>query len=159
MKTGINGIKLIKQFEGLPKPNKEGLYPPYICPAGYPTIGYGSRYHANGSEVKLSDAPITKAQADVLLIQSLKRYEASVSKMVKVQLTQNQFDALVDFVYNLGEGNLQISTLLRRLNAGFYDEAADQFLRWNKSRVNGAMIELPGLTARRTANRTLFLQK
>ncbi|MEG5623927.1 lysozyme, partial [Enterobacter hormaechei] len=80
-------------------------------------------------------------------------YESDVSRLVKVGLTQGQFDALVSFTYNLGARSLSTSTLLRKLNAGDYAGAADEFLRWNKA---GGKV-LNGLTRRREAERALFL--
>jgi lysozyme len=76
--------------------------------------------------------------------------------MVTVPLTQNQFDALVDFAYNAGAANLRSSTLLRLLNSGDYAGASGQFIRWNKATSNGQLIVLPGLTRRRTAEAQLF---
>ena len=165
MKTGQAGKALIKQFEGLPKPiikkAKDGtvttLYPPYICPAGYPTLGYGSRYKADGKEVTMKDKAIPLSECDALLDNTLGTYEDAVNRLVKVPLTQNMFDALVCFVYNLGEANLRISTLLKYLNKGDYQAAADQLLVWNKARVRGTMVAMPGLTRRRVAERELFL--
>ena len=80
-------------------------------------------------------------------------YESDVSNLVKVKLTQGQFDALVSFAYNLGARALSTSTLLQKLNAGDYTGAADEFPRWNKA---GGKV-LPGLTWRREAERALFL--
>ncbi|EDH9820259.1 TPA_asm: lysozyme, partial [Salmonella enterica subsp. enterica serovar Typhimurium] len=80
-------------------------------------------------------------------------YENDVSRLVKVKLTQGQFDALVSFAYNLGARTLSSSTLLRKLNSGDYAGAADEFLRWNKA---GGKV-LNGLTRRREAERALFL--
>lgn len=158
MKTGKGGKDLIKFYEGLPKQNKAGKYPPYICPAGYPTLGYGSRYKMNGKEVTMKDSAVTLTEAEELLDYSLGTYESAVDNLVTVPLTQNQYDALVSFVYNLGAANFKSSTLLRKLNAGDYKGAAEQFLVWNKARVNGSLVALPGLTKRRTSERELFLK-
>ena len=99
MKTSEKGLALIKAFEGFQSK-------PYKCPAGVPTIGYGSTFYLNGSKVKLTDRAISEKEATDLLIKSLARYEHTVNAAVKVQLDQNEFDALVSFVYNLGAGNL-----------------------------------------------------
>ncbi|MGR2664258.1 lysozyme [Chromobacterium haemolyticum] len=143
MKTSNAGIMLIKSFEGL-------KLVAYKCPAGIWTIGYGH----TGPDVTPGQV-ITQAQADALLARDLERFEAGVSRLVSVQLNQNQFDALVSFAYNLGLGALQGSTLLRLLNAGDYAGAAAQFPRWNKASGK----ELPGLTRRRAAEQALFLGK
>lgn len=89
-----------------------------------------------------------------LLRADLGTAEAAVNRLVTVPLTQNQFDALVSLVFNIGEGNFSKSTLLRRLNAGEREAAAGQFGRWNKSKG----VELAGLTKRRAAERELFLK-
>ncbi|HAK9115445.1 TPA: lysozyme, partial [Salmonella enterica] len=96
---------------------------------------------------------IDEATAERLLNTGLVGYENDVSRLVKVKLTQGQFDALVSFAYNLGARTLSSSTLLRKLNAGDYAGAADEFLRWNKA---GGKV-LNGLTRRREAERALFL--
>ena len=82
--------------------------------------------------------------------------EGAVSHLVRVALTQGQFDALVDFVFNLGAGRLQGSTLLRDLNAGQYAPAAEQILAWDHGVVNGRETELSALKARRLAEHTLW---
>lgn len=96
---------------------------------------------------------IKQETAERLLKTGLVSYESDVSRTVKVGLTQGQFDATVSFTYNLGAGSLSTSTLLRKLNAGDYAGAADEFLRWNKA---GGKV-LNGLTRRREAERALFL--
>ena len=138
MKTSNVGIALIKRFEGL-------RTKAYLCPAGVPTIGYG-----HTKDVRLNDPEITEAEADRLLAEDLGVYEAAVTEMVKVPLTQNQFDALVSFAFNLGIGALRFSTLLKRLNAGL--PCAEEFDRWTMA---GGKT-LPGLVRRRAAERRLF---
>lgn len=142
--TGDKGIDLIKSFEGL-KLNA------YICPAGIPTIGYGTT-RVNGQTVQMGSI-ITESQAVGYLKADLQQFESAVNGAVKVPVTQNQFDALVSFTYNLGAGNLRSSTLLKKLNAGDYAGAADEFPKWNKAGGK----ELAGLTRRRNAERDLFL--
>lgn len=132
--------ELIKSFEGLE-------LEAYLCPADIWTIGYG-----HTGDVKEGDT-ITKAEAEDLLDKDLEKFRSGVNICVKVPLNENQFGALVSFAYNVGIGSLQSSTLLKLLNAGDYDAAADQFPRWNKS---GGKV-LTGLTRRREAERAVFL--
>ena len=141
MITSNNGINLIKSFEGF-------RATAYVCPAGILTIGYGTTSGVKRGMV------ITEAQAEVLLRKDLTKFEDAINKLVKVPLTQNQFDALSSLVYNIGLGNLASSTLLKKLNEGDYQGAADQFPRWNRA----AGRVLAGLTRRRAAERALWLE-
>lgn len=145
MQTSEKGIALIKEFEGC-------KLTAYQDSVGVWTIGYGWTQPVDG---KLIHAGMTIKQetAERLLKTGLVSYENDVSRLVKVGLTQGQFDALVSFTYNLGARSLSTSTLLRKLNAGDYAGAADEFLRWNKA---GGKV-LNGLTRRREAERALFL--
>lgn len=145
-KTGDSGKKLIKEFEGF-------RATAYLCPAGVWTVGYGTT-RIGGKPVK-DGTKITTEEAETFLEQDLKRFEDGVNRLVQVEITQNQFDALVSFVYNLGIGSLQKSTLLKKLNAGLFAEAAEQFLKWDKSDGKS----LPGLARRRKAERDLFLRQ
>lgn len=145
MKASERCLDLIRRFEGFRSK-------PYRCPAGVPTIGYGSTRYADGRPVKLTDAPITQEQADDIMRQTLGEYENAVNRYVTVPLSQNEFDALVDFAYNAGAKNLLNSTLLRKLNAGDRKGAAREFDRW--VHANGEV--LPGLVKRRMAERNLF---
>lgn len=144
-KTSERGKDLIKEFEGF-------RATAYLCPAGVWTVGYGTT-RINGNKVQ-PNTRITTEEADVFLEQDLKQFEDVVNNRVIVQLTQNQFDALVSFVYNVGVGAFQKSTLLKKLNVGEYDSAAEQFLRWDK--VGGQKVT--GLTRRRKAEQELFLE-
>lgn len=132
---------VVREFEGL-------RLEAYLDTGGVWTIGYGH----TGEEVKRG-LTIDLAQAETWLTEDLREAEGYVSKLVKVGLTQNQFDALVSFVYNIGGTAFGYSTLLRKLNAGDYEGAANQLLRWNKD--NGKVIG--GLTNRRKKERELFL--
>jgi lysozyme len=98
---------------------------------------------------------ITQEQADQYLKEDMLQAENAVNKLVKVSLSQNQFDACVDFVFNLGEGNFSKSTLLKLINQGKFTEAANEFPRWNLC----AGKPLAGLTRRRLAEQSLFLKK
>jgi lysozyme len=139
MKIGKKGLDLIKHFEGFK--NKA-----YLCPAGVWTIGYGTT-----KNVKKGDT-VTLAQAEIMIAQDVAESESYVNKLVKVPITQDEFDALVAFVYNVGAGNFKSSTLLKKLNKGDHHSVPEQMLRWNKG---GGMI-LAGLTRRRTSEGTLF---
>ena len=144
------GLNLIKKFEGLHKLDDDGMVVPYRCPANVLTIGFG---HTKGVKKNMR---ITKQEAEDLLRDDMKIYEAEVKRLVDVPLTQFQFDALVSFVYNLGAANFGSSTLLRKLNSGDYAAVPAQFMRWNKARVNGKLQPLTGLTRRRSAEAALF---
>ena len=146
MKISGKGLNLIKEFEGL-------VLKPYKDAVGIPTIGYGNTYYEDGRKVSLSDPAITEARATELLKMVVKRYEDAINRYVQVPITQNQFDALVSFAYNVGNENVRKSTLMKLLNQKQYTAAADQFLRWN----NAGGKTLKGLTRRRQAERTLFL--
>lgn len=146
MKTSKAGLDLIKQFESF-------RAAPYLCSAGVPTIGYGTTVYPNGIKVKLSDQKITQQLAETFLQHHVNAIEKDVLSLVKVPLTQNQFDALVSFAYNVGLGAFGDSTLLKLLNAGDIDGASKQFERWNKA---GGKVS-NGLTRRRNAEKALFL--
>ncbi|AOK62551.1 lysozyme [Burkholderia ubonensis] len=141
-RTGTQGIELIKHFEGLRLAR-------YLDAVGKPTIGYGHLILPHERFTR----PLTPAEADALLRQDLRSAELSLRKLLRVPVTQQQFDALMSFVFNLGSGRLRSSTLLRYLNAGAPAHAADQFLVWNKAGGR----PLAGLTRRRQAERALFL--
>ncbi|MGF6438986.1 lysozyme [Kosakonia sp. 1610] len=116
------------------------------------TIGYGWTQPVDGKPIR-AGMTIKEETAEPLLRTGLVGYESDVSKLVKVKLTQGQFDALVSFAYNLGARALSTSTLLQKLNSGDYAGAADEYTRWNKA---GGKV-LPGLTRRHEAERALFL--
>lgn len=139
MNISQKGVDLIKSFEGLKLKS-------YKCPAGVWTIGYGTTKGVTpGME-------ITQKQAEELLRRDLRYFELWVDKLIDVPLTQGQYDALVSFTYNLGEGALKGSTLRKLLNQGRYDLVPTQILRWNKA--NNKV--LAGLTRRREAEAKMF---
>ena len=144
MNTSKAGLDLIKQFEGL-------RLKAYKCPADVWTIGYGHTSAAGQPAVK-SGMSITEAQANKILASDLGQYEDAINNSVKVDLTQNQFDALVSFVYNVGIEAFQKSTLLKKLNAGQYDAVPGELMKWTK----GGGKELPGLVRRRRAEAALW---
>ena len=149
MKLDKKGYDLIKEFEGL-------KLKPYLCSASVPTIGYGSTYYENGKKVKLTDAPITKERADALFQIVADDFAKKVVPLIKKPLTQNQFNALVSFAFNLGVRALQNSTLLRLVNINPNDaNIAKEFLKWNK--VNKVPVQ--GLTNRRIKESALYFTK
>src|SRR5262245_38720361 len=150
MKISNDGLAIVKAFEGCLKPIGNGKYVPYICPAGVLTIGWG---HTRDSGRYFDKHSVwTTAECDMALAEDMGTFEAAVSRRVKVPLNQHQFDALVSFTYNCGEGNLAKSTLLKRVNAGDFAGAAAQFAAWNK----GGGKVLAGLTRRRKSESFLF---
>ncbi|MBN3867539.1 lysozyme [Gluconobacter kondonii] len=130
---------------------------PYVCPAGYWTIGYGSRWLANGQPVTTQTAPIDRASADSLLLWTVTGLDVALSRLVQVLLSDVQRAALLSWQYNVGTVAVESSTLLRKLNAGDYAGAADELLRWDKATVRGHLVELPGLAKRRAYERDVFL--
>ena len=148
-KISNGGVNLIKQWEGF-----EEI--PYTDIAGHKTVGSGIKLYPGHPLYNVSR--ITEQQGDALLREHVAReVDPTITRYVKVPLTQNQYDALASFIYNLGPGNFKKSTILRRLNALDYKGAADAFMMWNKARVGGVLKEVQGLTNRRNAERALFL--
>jgi GH24 family phage-related lysozyme (muramidase) len=161
-------VELIKSFEGIPDGDPTTVnIDAYLCPAGVWTIGWGHALMDGGAQLKgpehklrarqLYPGGITRAQAEALLRGDLIPRAASVSSLLKVAVNDPQFGALIALVFNIGAANLGASTLLRKLNAGDVAGAADQFLVWDKARVNGVLQALAGLTRRRKAERAMFL--
>ncbi|HHB1665907.1 TPA: lysozyme [Acinetobacter baumannii] len=147
MTTSKVGIDLISGYE-------KTLLEAYDDGVGVWTIGTGTTVYPNGKKVKKGDT-CTMVQAKTYFAHDLKRFESAVNNLVKVPLSQNQFDALVSLTYNIGEQAFKDSTLLAKLNKGDYIGAADQFPRWNKG---GGQV-LKGLVRRRADERALFLKK
>jgi lysozyme len=141
MKLSVAGLELLKRSEGF----RNHVY---LDVAGIPTIGYGHRLLHSDSFSNGIDEP----QAANLLASDVRDAEQAVERLVKVPLSQGQFDALVDFVFNLGMGRLASSTLLKCLNQGRYDDAAEQLLLWD----HAAGKEFPALKARREAEVELW---
>jgi len=148
--TSEKGRKLVESFESCLKSIGGGRFTTYYCPANVLTIGFG---HTNANGRKIKDGDIwTQGECDAALRQDLAVGERAVRRRVKVELTQHQFDALVSFTFNCGEGALQRSSLLRCVNQKRFDEAAEQFAPWNR----GGGKVLNGLTRRRKAEADLF---
>lgn len=149
MKTGTNGLNLIKEFEGF-------YSKPYLDVVNVPTIGYGTTYYLpNKNKVTLKDVPITEQRASEMLIATLSIYENDVQRLVKSKLNQNQFDALVSFTYNLGGANLGKSTLLKKVNANPNDlTIRAEFDKW----INAGGKPYKGLIRRRKAEADLYFR-
>lgn len=146
MRISQRGVNLIKKFEGF-------RAKPYLCSAGVATIGYGSTYYENGVRVKLTDPPIDRVWAEQLLRNVLVHYEREVDAVTTDLITQNQFDALTSFTYNVGITNFRKSTLLQLVNSNYRDpKIRTQFLRWDKA--GGRVIE--GLKKRREIEANLY---
>lgn len=141
MRISREGLILLKEFEGLRL--KE-----YIDAGGYLSIGYG---HLLQDGERFENG-ITLEEAENMLIADVADAESVVESMVTVDLSQNQFDALVSFVYNIGGDQFSRSTMLRLLNSGDYSGAAKQFKRWNKS--SGKVLK--ALVTRRAKEEALF---
>ena len=135
------GLDLIKRFEGC-------KLRAYRDPVGVWTIGYGH------TKTTRPGQQITKEQAEALLRQDIAEFEQAVESLIDVPLTDNQFGALVSFAFNVGAGALRRSTLRQKLNAGDYEGAARELLKWDKA---GGRV-LRGLSRRRYAEMTLFLR-
>lgn len=133
-------IDLIKKYEGFSAR-------PYKCPAGVLTIGYGRTIDVRPYEITTEEAET------IWLDKYVKTIADQILAIVKVELSNNQICALIDFIYNLGIGNFKSSTLLRKINQGDFSAAANEFLKWNKA---GGIV-LKGLENRRIAERMLFL--
>ena len=139
MKISSTGVDLIKHFESC-------KLTAYQDSVGIWTIGWG-----HTGSVKKGDI-WTQGEADNILLNDLDKFEVYVNQYVKVPLTQNQFDALVSWTFNLGPGNLKSSTMLTKLNEKKYDEVPSQLKRWNKA---GGKV-LRGLERRRNAEAAMF---
>ena len=162
------GIDLIKAFEGIPDGDPSTVkLDPYLDPLDIWTIGWGHAVTNQGVMLRgganrtlarsMFPGGITVAQAETLLRADLVSRTAEVMRLVKPALNDGQFAAVMSFVFNCGVANFAASTLLKLLNLRNTAGAADQFLLWNKGRKNGVLVELAGLTRRRSAERALFL--
>lgn len=146
------GVALIAGFEGGQSP--DGLFHPYQDIAGVWTIGYG-----HTGNVSKRDKPLTAAAARRLLESDLELHYVPSVRALNIPMNQNQLDALVSFVYNVGMGALGTKyTIGRELRAKRYLAAADAMMDWNKARVNGVLRPVAGLTHRRSVERDLFLR-
>ena len=160
------GLEIIKKWEGLEDgdPSTSNL-DPYVCPANVWTIGWGHAIVYNGRHLTTSNDPVGDLarslypgglnieQAEQLLRADTSRFAIQVDNLVTVELKDNMFDALVSFSFNVGIGNFQRSTLLRKLNKGDYLGASQEFPKWR--RANGVILQ--GLVHRRADEKTLFM--
>lgn len=148
MRISENGLKIIRAHEGYrSKPYLDNKY------GRVPTIGYGNTTYADGRKVTMQDKPITKEQAEELLVYKVNTvFGPAVDKLVVPEIGQNMFDALVSFTYNVGVGNFTSSTLLKKLNALDFKGAEKEFHRWNKDEG----VVLQGLVERRKQEAALF---
>ena len=145
MKISQNGIELIKIFEGCKLKS-------YKCPANVWTIGYGNTFYLDGSKI-LMGQKITQAEADMLLLKLLPKYEATVDRNIKVAVNQNQYDALVSFCWNCGSSE----SLFRLVNIKATDEVIHKWLCSHY--IMGGGKVLAGLVRRRKAEADLFVKK
>jgi lysozyme len=146
MKLDENGYKLLMGFEGL-------SLKPYLCSAGVPTIAYGSTFYPSSKKVTMQDAPINLATANWMLKETADKFAVDVNKLIKANLNQNQFNAIVSLAYNIGLAGLAKSSLLKKVNANPSDATIrNSFLVWNKA---GGKIN-NGLTKRRTKEANLY---
>lgn len=149
-----DAIKLIIAFEGIAKRGPDGLIYPYHDVVGYPTIGIGHLLSREKWEDLSKYTPITLDQAYSIKMRDLDKFSVGVSRLITCTLNDNEFGALVSLAFNIGLGNLQASTLRRKLNRGdSRDECALEFLKWDKA--GGQKIR--GLTRRRVAEFKFFL--
>jgi|TARA_R110000772_G_scaffold264985_1_gene386008 lysozyme len=146
MQVSNKCISLIRHHEGVR--NK-----PYQDPIGLWTVGVGHLMGNGKSKPKEWNKTYTDEEVDQILKNDLNRFERGVGRLITEPLNQNQFDALVCFSFNVGLGNLQASTLRRKLNRGDIEGAGNEFLKWRKA---GGRV-LNGLVKRRKDERTLFL--
>ena len=149
MKTSEKGLDLIKQFEGF----KDYVY---ICPAGKPTIGYGHVIDSKLVALTKAAPRMTREKAEQLLKGDVKEAEDAINSSVKVNISQGQFDALVSLIYNWGGYNFKISNGLRKLNAGDYNGASDEFFSKEKGIVSVKGEFSVGLYRRRKAELELW---
>ncbi len=142
---------LCRHFEGFSSK-------PYICPAGYPTQGFGTVYKPDGTTVKMTDPPISKETAEEWLLHELRHnYMAGVLKASpKLIVEPMALAAMTDFAYNFGVPRYRASTLRRKINDQDWDEAKAQLMRWVNATVKGVFGPMPGLVRRRKAEAALL---
>lgn len=143
-------LKQIKKLEGFSAI-------PYRDSCGIWTIGYGSTYYNGGAKVTGQDVAITEQQASEMLKKIIEPFERGVDSVTRDDVSQNQFDALVIFAYNVGLGALKSSTLLKLVNENPYNPLIkNEFLKWNKGTIDGKLQVIKGLTNRRQAEIDIY---
>jgi lysozyme len=146
MKLDDSGYKLIQGFEGL-------SLVPYLCSAKVATIGWGNIFYPSGIKVTMADKPISLATASWMFKETADKFAADVNKMIKANINQNQFNAIVSLAYNIGLAGLAKSSLLKKVNANPSDPTiTNSFMIWNKA---GGKV-LNGLTKRRAIEAKLY---
>ena len=146
MKLNEAGLNIIKHYEGYSSSV-------YCCPAGRWTIGWGSTWDNKGRPIKKTQEDISQDYAEKLLLREIRHTDHAIDKLVTAELNENMYSALTSFIYNVGSGNFQRSTLRMKLNRGDYQGAADELPKWRKA---GGRV-LKGLVRRRKSERDLFL--
>lgn len=149
MNISPNGLAMIKSFEGLLKKLPDGRYQAYSCPAGVWTV------YAGCTEGVFEGMIVTEMEGETLFLKELEKHQKAVTRLVTVDLNQNQYDSLVSFSFNVGFGALGKSTLLKKLNKGDYPGAQAEFMKWNKAGGK----QLRGLSNRRAKEAALFAEK
>jgi lysozyme len=148
MKASQNAIELIKRFEGC-------RYNPYRDSVGLWTVGYGHLIGDGKSLPSGYNRVFTQKEIDDLLVNDFTRFESGINMLIRVPLSQNKFDALCSFCYNLGMGTFQKSTLLKDINASMWDAAANDILKFHFA----GGVSIPGLVKRRQAEHDLFIKE
>ena len=148
MKTSPDGIRRIHSSEGL-------RLTAYLCPAGIPSLGYGTTAGVTHADVGVRT--ITKAEAERLAGLDMAKIDAAINRLCTVQPTQAQHDALASLIYNIGIGAFEKSTVLKAHNRGDFAAAGRAFGLFNKARKNGVLVVMPGLTRRRASEAALYL--
>ena len=146
LKVSAEGLEHITKWEGL-------MLKRYICPAGKPTIGVGHVILPGENYQE-----ITKEQAIEILAKDVERFEKAVKKHITVSLNQNQFDALVSFIFNTGEGGIINTGVQKAVNSSDFASVPAKLEEWSKFRVNGVMKVNKGLLNRRKSEAQLFIK-
>lgn len=152
------GIKMLQDYEKCHKKNPTtGLIHPYLDDVGVWTIGWGTTYFPDGTRVSASTSPITRAQADELFRTMLHKFEDSVNFVVTTNINENKFSACCVLAYNIGREGFASSTALKRINANMSEASIrEAWGWWVDGRVDGKLVQLPGLVRRRKEELDLF---